>query len=349
MRQSHVAVYDPNSVNPYGTELSGLFDTIGFKVDHWCTTNKSAPGLGIRARAILATGRQPGISRISLMARRFAGPLRTVFTTRLAKPLVVVWIRDPWDALLLLARAALGGITISIYHNPSSVRNREGLAGVLERALVRRSNLCIVHSAWLKSQVDFPVRNIRVAPHPPYAQTTLGRSKKNANATPARPVVALVGALRPDKGSRDLVQIARETNRAWVLRVLGPDKLAPETEQQLAEHGVTVEHPRGGSILSDDDLITGLLSSEVMIAPYRAVTESGSVHMALSLNVPTLAYQSQGLGHILTSNSMADGPGGLGRLLAHFFESPWPTFTSRATNLYDECSIEWKAVLNGDH
>lgn len=235
-----------------------------------------------------------------------------------------------------------------IYHNPAAVRGRGGLPGRLERLLAGRSHACVVHSAWLQSKLDSKSRNVWVAPHPPYAETTKGYARK-ATATRAvqsSPVVAFVGAMRADKGSMDLIDIAKAVEGNWTLRVLGPDRLPQAMEERLSEYGVTCEYPSAGKVPTDEELIRGLLGSDLMIAPYRSVTESGSVHMAFGLNVAVLAYYSEGLVRIVNEKSLALSPEALGRLISAYFADPWNTFTSDARHLEGECAEKWGALLD---
>jgi hypothetical protein len=152
--------------------------------------------------------------------------------------------------------------------------------------------------------------------------------------------------MRADKGSADLVRIARAARAQWILRVLGPDRLSAELEVQLKEHGVTCEYPSEGRAPTDDELVRGLLASDLMIAPYRSVTESGSVHMALGLDVPVLAYCSRGLARIVNEKSMSGTADDLGFLLSDYFSGPWHTFTAEAKNLPIESVDTWRLLLD---
>jgi glycosyltransferase involved in cell wall biosynthesis len=347
--QKKVVIYDPNWINPYGVELSAVIAGSGYSVDLWCTENRFSGPSGVKLRPRLALGRRTRTGLVALAVRRLIGPL-AVFGSSLGRsPLIVVWTRDPWDAFVFVVRALLGGKTIFIYHNPSSVRKRPGFAGLMERQLLRASNLCVVHSARLAAATAASPPRIRVAAHPPYSETTLrssGHATRSISQAGALPVVAFVGGLREDKGAKDFVQIAAGSNTRWILRVLGPDRISDTTMSVLKENGVTCEHVGSGTGPSDAELISGLETADVMIAPYRSVTESGSIHMALSLRVPVLAYASPGVEHIVNSRSMAPSSEEFGQLLSRYLAEPWPTYTATARNLHQKCEQDWNEILN---
>lgn len=349
MEPADVVIYDPNWINPYGLELSSVVASCGYKVDLWCDENRSVAPHAVRLRSRLAIGRKSGASVLTLLRRRALGPLETILSIRLSQPLIVVWIRDPWDAFLFCARALIGGKTIFIYHNPISSRRRHGFAGRIERILLRLSDICVVHSDRLAAAAVESTTKVRVAAHPPYRETT--RSVENNGPHPRRPgedpVVAFVGALRADKGADEILPIAASAASRWTLRVLGPDAIPPATAERLSKSGVTCEHVGSGTGPTDEELLDGLTTADVMIAPYNSVTESGSLHLALSLNLPVLGYESDGVRHIINGDSLAPNAEQFGRLLAAFFDRPWPTYTQQAAELHEKCKEDWNGLLNG--
>ncbi|WP_139184476.1 hypothetical protein [Arthrobacter sp. ok909] len=114
----------------------------------------------------------------------------------------------------------------------------------------------------------------------------------------------------------------------------------------LEENGVICEHIGAGSGPSDEELLAGLSAADLMMAPYNSVTESGSIHLALSTNVPVLGYESEGVRHIINADSMAPNAERFGKLLSRYFEKPWPTFTPQAINLHQKCKMDWFRILN---
>ncbi|MFJ6355779.1 glycosyltransferase [Pseudarthrobacter oxydans] len=341
-------IYDPNWINPYGVELAAIIAASNFEVSLWCTENRVQAPAGVKMLSKLLPGRRKSLSLPKLLLRRLLEPLAVAGSAPRNVPLILVWTRDPWDAFVFLTRATLGGRTIFVYHNPTSVRDRGGLSGLMERLILRVSTVSIVHSSRLAAAADAPKRRVQVAAHPPYGFTTRGTEPHSLplDQSGSGPVVAFLGALRQDKGVGDLVKIAKQIDAKWTLRILGPDRLSDDVEAALQESSVTTEYVGSGAGPTDDQLITGLKSADVMIAPYRSVTESGSVHMALSLKVPVLAYESPGLSHIVNEQSMAPTPLAFADLLTRYFQDPWPTYTGQAFNLHEQCTEDWRRVLD---
>lgn len=346
--QSQVIIYDPNWINPYGLELSTVIAASDHKVTLWCTENRIQAPPDVELISKLVLGRSATLPILRVLLRRLVEPLAVATSTPRPLPLIIIWTRDPWDAFVFGVRAAFGGKTIFVYHNPSSVRARGGLSGLMERFILKFTTLCVVHSSRLATASSVPKKKICVAAHPPYRFTTRNAKRRElpANDTKLPPVVAFLGALRQDKGVHYLVNIAKQINGPWTLRILGPDRLPSTTEAILHMSGVTCEYVGSGAGPSDDELIAGLTSADVMIAPYRSVTESGSIHMALSLQVPVLAYDSPGVSHIVHEKSMAPSARALGDLLARYLRDPWPTYTVRATRLHEQCVEDWRKILD---
>jgi glycosyltransferase involved in cell wall biosynthesis len=345
--RTKVAIYDPNWMNPYGVELSSIIAEAGFDVDFWCTSNRKAVARGVRRWPRLALNRRQTPSTLTLAVQRVLAPLSVVRNTSRRTPLIVVWTRDPWDALVFTARALSGGKVVFIYHNPPSIRERGGWAGLAERILVRTSDMCVVHTNRLANASRPLARSVRVAAHPPYRETCRAAAVQVIE-TPAKtklPTVGFVGALRADKGADKLVSIAESSGTEWILRVLGPDVIPSVTEGLLRDRGVTCEHIGSDTGPSDEELVHGLASVDIMLAPYTSVTESGSIHLALSMGVPVLAFESEGVSHIINARSLAPDSDALGRLVGRFFDEPWPTFTPDAMNLPEKCRMDWLGIL----
>lgn len=344
-----VFIYDPNWINPYGLELAAVLGASDdYRVSLWCTENRTQAPTDVELRAKLL-GKRDSRPLPLVVLRRLLEPVVVATSARSRSPLILIWTRDPWDAFVFGIRAALGGKTIFVYHNPSSVRARGGLSGLMEKFILKVTTLCVVHSSRLAAVADAPQKKLRVAAHPPYRFTTRTAQPcaQKAIYSGLLPVVAFIGALRRDKGVDELVKIAKQMNRAWILRVLGPDRLSHATETSLRTSGVTCEYVGSGDGPTDGQLIAGLLSADVMIAPYHSVTESGSIHMALSLGVPVLAYESPGLSHIVNEQSMAPTPETFGTLLARYLVDPWPTYTGQAAKLHERCIDDWRTILDG--
>lgn len=338
-----VSVYDPNHLNPYGLELASTLAAGGAKIQLWRVRNSKAMKLaGITELNHLAPPR--GSARASsILIRRLFAPLWFVLTVPSKDVVVIAWTRDAWDGFLLLVRAVLLRRTVVVYHNPRQVRARGGLSGKMEWLLLRMGNPA-VHSEWLAGLAREDFNRVMVAIHPPYFETT----RRVAAWTPPprgdSPIVAFVGALRMDKGVGDLVAIASASGGGWTLRLCTDQRLSPETVELLAALDVRVQNI-SDKAPTDAELNAGLLGSDLVIAPYRSVTESGSILLALSIGVPILAYSSPAVASVLVRSAQAAGPSELGGLIGQFLSSPWQT-NADATDRRSLSIEDWKKVVS---
>lgn len=334
-----VVLYDPNGVNPYGLETARIIAEVGRRpiLLRPSDSPRSAPP-GVQVEPVLQPGGS-GLLRRSWF--RLTGPLRALAIAR-RSPLVVVWTKGLWDALVMTCRARLIGSTWFVLHNPPQIRRRTGAGGIGERLLARSAVVC-VHSEAMAQTLGADAR-VRVISHPSYRWTA-----RRAPTPAARPMrVALVGSLRQDKGVADLRSIAEASGGGWDLVVAGPDRLPDEVCADLVSAGVQVTNSSGGTTMDEDQLNALVSSATVVLAPYRSVTESGSVLLAQTLGVAVLGYDCPSFRDKLTPGSIADGPAELGLLLRDFLTDPWPTFTRPLDDIDSHCENSWRSALEED-
>jgi glycosyltransferase involved in cell wall biosynthesis len=265
--------------------------------------------------------------------------------------LVIVWVRDVWDALLFIVSSFTGKRPLVIYHNPRQVRPRAGVRAYFERLLLRRSTV-LVHSDWLARLAAEDFLDIRVVEHPPYdllLRSAPGSKEVEVSTGGYRQTrVAWIGGLREDKGVGDLPAIAAASGGGWTLCYLGSDAISETLRDKLKACGVEVESPAGGSELPGDELVARLKTCALAIAPYRGVTESGSVRLAMAVGVGVLGYDSPGLRRLLNDRSLFKDPREFGLGLSEFIRSPWLTFRYSADEARAAAKRSWNEVaLNG--
>lgn len=338
----HVLIYDPNTLNPYGTELarqlSERFSSVSLMAPKERLSSLGDTPFGKRA-ALAGTSSSAGTK----LYRRLVGPVVALRRSR-GKTLIVVWTRDAWDALVFTLAATLGRRIAFIYHNPPQVRPRAGAAGWAERLLARHT-VCAFHSSWLANTAGHSVGRSIIVTHPPYTALHSKPSQSGRGGSP-KPAVAIVGALRSDKGVSFLPSIARSSGGGWTLRVVGGEKLPLSIRAAVEEAGVEVDEPFARPP-SDEALQKALTSCDVMLAPYRSVTESGSIILAESVGVPVLSLTAEALSASLNERSMAGSEEELGSLLRAFLRSPWPTFVRQPGTRAIETGDTWvEAIRN---
>jgi glycosyltransferase involved in cell wall biosynthesis len=348
-RTGAVAVYDPNGTNPYGNELAGVLALLGHKVRHSVPAVRAYQAeAGVTVVPELGGPVGTSSSRIGSVLRRLVGPLRAVLLQPPSSPVVAAWTVDPWDMALLGLRAALGGQVFVVLHNPRQVDGRAGRWANLERALLRRCVIC-VHSDRLQAMAlqDFP--RVEVTPHPPFLTAVRGQAHWDAEALNRRrglPRVSFIGDPRPDKGVNDLPAIAQAVGEPFELAILGAGRLPVAVADALREAKVSLFQSADVGPLSDRALVAGLLDSVCVIAPYRSVTESGSIRLATAVGVPVLAFETDGVKELLPATQMASDAPALGRLVAQRVRNPGTAHEQLSLREQLKRSSEaWKELL----
>ncbi|NII40840.1 glycosyltransferase involved in cell wall biosynthesis [Curtobacterium flaccumfaciens] len=348
-RSPGVVLYDPNGRNPYGNELAVVFGLLGIAVHHWVPRARDyVPDAGIRVIPGLAGPIADSNQRLRSVARRFTGPLRSIILQPLRRPVVAAWNVDIWDMVLLGLRAALGAQVLVVLHNPRQVAGRSGRWVRFEKLLLARCTVC-VHSVRLQQMAaeDFPV--VKVTPHPPFLSSVRGTSGWTPRAlegVAGLPRVSFIGDPRPDKGVNDIPAIAAAVGRSFELQILASGRAPQHVVEMLAEHGVLVRHSADDGPLSDGDLIAALLTSSCVVAPYRSVTESGSIRLATAVGVPVFAYDTDGVREILPRSQLAASPEALGEMIGSQLRSPAAPIGQLSLEDQLQRSLEaWKDVL----
>lgn len=340
-------IYDPNTLNPYGIELAQILRVgCGREVVLW-TSRQDAPQLlpALVVRPALAISRrESGLLRH--LFKRLAGPVRAAFTSRHGI-LIVVWSRDWWDASVLLLRCTLVGRCIVVYHNPRSVRPRRGVVGLVERLILRKA-VCAVHSEWLAAAAREENFEVVVVEHPPYdviSRPPLRECPSRVTSSD-RDLIAWIGGVREDKGFDALPEVARASGGAWTLCYLGTDPIPVEMQESLAAADVLILAPALEGRLADIDLVSWLRDCAVALAPYREVTESGSIRLSMAVGVGVLGSTSNGLDRVLNERSRFGTATEMGIALREFLDVPWETFCLTSDDVRQESIRSWLRVLN---
>jgi glycosyltransferase involved in cell wall biosynthesis len=344
-----VVLYDPNGRNPYGNELAGVFSLLGIPVRHWVPEARDyVPGAGVRVVPGLAGPMTDSTHRLRGAVRRFTGPLRSIILQPLRRPVVAAWSVDVWDMVLLGLRAALGARVLVVLHNPRQVAGRRGRWVRFEKFLLARCTIC-VHSPRLRQMAaeDFPV--VKVTPHPPFLSSVRNTSEWSPlgpEGVGGLPRVSFIGDPRPDKGVNDVPAIAAAVGRPFELQILAAGRVPQHVVEALAQGGVRVRHSADEGPLSDQDLVAALLRSFCVVAPYRSVTESGSIRLATAVGVPVFAYDTDGVRELLPRSQLATGPEALGEMIGSQIRSPKVPIGQLSLEDQLQRSLEaWKDVL----
>lgn len=148
----------------------------------------------------------------------------------------------------------------------------------------------------LRDIVDLPTERIRQIPHPSYEGVyDTGVSRAEARASfdlDDERAVMFAGQIRPYKGVDALVDaVGRAAGRpdapplALMIGGVVKEMSRDEFAASLPEGVPTVAHL---AFLPDDDLARWFRAADVAVFPYRAILNSGSVHLAATFRTPVV-------------------------------------------------------------
>lgn len=350
-RQKSVYIWDPNPFNPYGTEIARVIsNSVGFNVVHYTRRNRPyhadrATTLGVLPPG--AAGKRSGAHAVNYLLGliRFAG----VCIRR--RPVVVFpWILNRWEALVARLLGKCGLSTVIVVHNPIQERDEVKRIKGLQKARETATKL-VVHTEELRSGLD---GQVVVAAHPSYLawKKAISRRKIDTNIDisianlPSRTVL-FAGAIRKDKGFSLLPDLAEELHKKDIhLMVCVGIYAESEMSTLRALPNVTIVGD-GLSYLSDETLYTALLRTGAIVAPYKNVTVSGTVLLALTMDVPIVGFECPEFSRIVSSDFLA--PQGSVSELAAVAESVLngSYHGNRFASIQDETSrLDWETLLS---
>ena len=338
-----LVLYDVDPVNPYGRELAAVLARdvpsvclIGSRALSWCPAN-------VELRPWLAAQRFAS-SAMDVAWRRLTGVMRAigVLLTR-RTVLVVVWSRDFWDSSWLALAAAATGRVVVIDHNPSPQRRHVGLKGWAERSLRRAAAVVVVHDAALSDRAH-PAAPM-VAAHPAYLEWR----QRFLPSSPARASsrVLFLGALRPDKGVGEMPGVIAGLPVGSEVRVAGPGTIPDEWHRAATSREIRIDHVGNGALVDDAALGRVLGEGGLVLAPYIAATQSGSVALAVTCGLPVLGYDVGGLRALLADEALvpAGSTAALADAVVRWQAAPWPTSRLAPEEMSEQCAQAWRAVL----
>jgi hypothetical protein len=337
-----INVYDPSPLSPYGLELAAQFGRQGAAVRWYASPRAGALPLDSITRLNVIGDGMRGTRDVAALVRRVVGPVRFAGRSLGSGVVPVVpWVRDPWDALVFYGLTLLGKRPLVVYHNPRQARApRPCLVGRLERALLRRSVVC-VHSEEMAAMAreDFAV--VRVAAHPDFTVTVAAAPPRR----PAQRTVAFLGDLRADKGTDVLLRVLVGTGIQFTFQTIGRSRLSTEQEGQLSDAGIRYDAVGGDAAVPTDRFLAGLAEATVLVAPYTRPTESATALLAMAVGTPMLGMARGSLRRVLNSFSQAQNEDELAAKLAAFLQEPWHTWAIAPEDQRSLASRTWTAAL----
>jgi glycosyltransferase involved in cell wall biosynthesis len=347
-----VVVYDPNGVNPYGMELAHLLFDSGHRVVTFTTRDAEWVTGPMAVHAVLARTRGRG-HPVTHGVRVALGPIRAVWAARRGKGvLIAVWTRGRWDEWLL-ARFAGRIRVITIEHNPGG-RGQLSRGRRWTRAHLLSRAEPVVHSAVLLQRVPPAERcQYHVVEHLPYPRfRDWALTGAELETDPDRPVrLLLLGVPRADKGISRLPELIRDlgdlrgelvvcgkgTLEDWV----GPSSQGADTVLSVVDHSSV-------DFVPDRDVARLLMSSDCLLAPYVAATQSGTVVMALTWGLGVVAFDSGAVGELVVPESLVGDfrSPAFGDRVREYVKHPWPAARRPVDQWRRDAACAWESVLD---
>jgi glycosyltransferase involved in cell wall biosynthesis len=172
---------------------------------------------------------------------------------------------------------------------------------------------------------DFGVesRKVSVIPHGPLSLRTHGlKDEAESDSTPAGsgtaghdasgdPMVVYFGRIRPYKGVKFLIRAwkhvqAAEPDARLVIAGSGPDGHVSEIADLIERLGLSDCIETRFYFLPDGELDRLLRKGNVLVYPYRSITQSGALLLGMQYGMPIVATRTGGLQEVI-----ADGHNGL--------------------------------------
>lgn len=306
---SPVVIYNPDGVNPYGTEIAALLHEQGHDVVLVDACNsENRPPAGVSWRQLLPAnfGAAP---RWRQGVRLVRGLATTVLQGSVGGRVVLVAsVQRPIENVVLAAVAASGRPVVHVQHDPVRRRAESRFSRWSRRQILQRATIAVVHAERLRTQLPLDsVRRVVVCPHPPYTVSAEPRESLQPSDD-GRRWLAFIGALRPDKGVHLLPEILASVpeaqRRQLGLIVCGRGVLPQATWQRLEQLQITVRDMTSIEPVTHEALLGVLALQPVVLAPYVAATQSGSVILALTMGCRVIAFDQGGVPDVVTADGL---------------------------------------------
>jgi glycosyltransferase involved in cell wall biosynthesis len=222
---------------------------------------------------------------------------------------IVVMTRSWYDELSLAIIRLLGGRMIVVAHDPT-LKQPLSLARRFSRSVLWRvASVLVAHSKELTKQAaTVAKRSAEVVPHLPFLEypSWAREVQPQMRQRGAKKRILVLGWIRSDKGLDRLPSIFRclspAVRNGMSVAFAGHGELR-DTVTALSEV-VEVVRPPWNRRLTDEEIACELLAADICIAPYKLVTASGSVVMALCCEMPVLAYDAGSLRDVVTDEGL---------------------------------------------
>jgi FMN phosphatase YigB (HAD superfamily)/glycosyltransferase involved in cell wall biosynthesis len=307
---TRVLVHNTDGVNPYGTEVAALLAERGADVVLLDAVNgEHRPPPSVRWRRILPAnfGADHPARQLLRLGRGLTALVRGAVVED--RTIVVAFLRFTVEALLLTVLAALGRRVVVVLHNPTPRVDESGVRRWASRRLVGRATTTVVHADRLREPaVAAGAARVTVCPHPPYAHTAVADPDREPLLATDRRWIAFVGHLRWDKGidllPDVLARVPEEERRRLGVVICGRGSIEDATWAELQRLGYTVRDLTSDQPVPQELMLQVLAEQPLLLAPYVAATQSGTVILALTMGSRVLAFDEGGIPDVLADDGL---------------------------------------------
>lgn len=304
-----VLVHNADGVNPYGTEIAALLHGSGHSVVLIDACNaQHAPPEGVIWRRLLPANFGPR-TRLKQAGRLARGLGATMWAGARGHLVLVSSVQFPLENICLATLPAFGRPLVHVQHDPIRRRAESRISRYGRSRILLRATVAIVHSERLRALVDPAAHDhVVVCPHPPYSLTARPTDDSVPVEPDGRRWFAFIGTLRADKGidllPEILAKVPADVRQTLGLIICGRGELTTQTWQRLRELGIAIKDLTSTEPVEHGMLMNVLAERPVVLAPYVAATQSGSVIMALTSGCRVLAFDQGGIPDVLSEDGL---------------------------------------------
>lgn len=347
-----VMIWDPNGVNPYAGEIAAILGRGGYRVVRWIPRRALGTRVVDYCRDIRLLGtNRPADGLIEHIARRTLAPLLFVIVAVVRRDIAVLcWVRGSYEAVLFTAASKLMRQCVLVDHNPIAGRDTGTSSERITRVLRSSVDKRVVHRAAFVPECN---RNTVFIPHPRYILWTeqLGIAPRSPRTSADRPdsglTILLLGAVRPDKGWAEMHRLFEVADPVkWEFVIVGMGRLPEKCAEVISRRGLKATIYLSNAPVDDRAVADAVSQCDVLLAPYVNATASGTVMLAFSSGLPTLAFKSGALADLLVDRAVVEVNDfeGLGRLISRWQATRFETFRISAHELDREVEKRWREV-----
>jgi glycosyltransferase involved in cell wall biosynthesis len=304
-RNSRLLVYDTDGANPYGRELAALLRHV-FKVEVLASVQTEWSPRNVFTRRILPSNSSS--RRIFQIIRQLHGLAVAACAAAAGATVLVVMTRGWYDELAFALMTLLGARVVVIAHDPKPKQALPPIGALSRRLLWQRASALVAHSERLAAEAAAAGgRSVVVVPHLPFLEyAAWARAAVPESGSAPRYRLLVLGQLRPDKGLDripNILSYLQASDRDRISIAFAGKGDCSEVVAKVADLTTVVRRPSEYR-LSDVEIASVLAQSDVLIAPYRLVTASGTVVLALSRGLRVVAYDTGALSDVVAGDGL---------------------------------------------